>query len=67
MTSLTGPGGQFGAPACPPVDNRPRFRPHGPGASTDHVLREMAFVLHLTRSVRAAMTGREMRTSAKTD
>ncbi len=67
MTSLTGPGGRFGAPACPPVDNRPRFRPHGPGASTDHVLREMAFVLHLTRCVRAAMTERALCTAGRPD
>ena len=67
MTRHTGPRGRFGPSDCPPDDNRPRFRPHGPGAAAEGVLREMAFVFHLTHSVRASMTGPEMRTAARAD
>ena len=66
MTRHTGPRGRFGHPDCPPADDR-RFRPHGPGAAAEGVLREMAFVFHLTRSVRSDITGQEMRTAARTD
>jgi hypothetical protein len=65
MTRHTGPRGRFGSPDCPTADNRSRFRPHGPGASAEGVLREMAFVFHLTRSVRAAMTTPELSTAAR--
>ncbi len=55
MTSLTGPRGRFGPRNMPIADNRPRCQPHSPGAAAEGVLREMAFVLHLTRSVRTAI------------
>ncbi len=67
MTHHTGPGGRFGPSDCPPADHRPGFRPHDPGAAAEGLLREMAFVFHLTRSVRAAITGQEMRTAARPD
>ena len=67
MPRHAGPRGQFSPSACPPADNRPRFRPHALGAAPEEVLREMAFVFQMTRSVRAAMTGQEMRTAARPD
>jgi hypothetical protein len=66
MTGLTEPRGQLGLPNMPATDNRPRFRPHAPIAAAEGVLREMAFVLHLTRSVRAAMRG-ETRKATRPD
>ena len=67
MTHHTGPRGRFGRPDRPTAEDSHHFRPHGPGAAAEGVLREMAFVFHLTRSVRDAMTGREMRTAARPD
>ncbi len=65
MTRHTGPRGRFGPSRLTPAGNR--SRPHRPGAAAEGVLREMAFVFRLTRSVRAAMTGQEAWTAAKPD
>ncbi len=65
MTRHAGPREPFGPPDCPPADNRRSVRPHCSGASPEEVLREMAFVFHLTRSVRAAMTGPETWAAAR--
>jgi hypothetical protein len=67
MTGLTGPRGRFGPTNMPTADNRIRFRPHSPGPAAEGVLREMAFVLHLTRSVRNAMLGQETPQGSKPD
>jgi hypothetical protein len=67
MTRVTGPRGRFGPTNMPTADNRHRFRPNSPGAAAEGVLREMAFVLHLTRSVRATMTGQDTRRAARPD
>jgi hypothetical protein len=67
MIRLTGSRGRFGAPDCPPAENRPRFRPNGAGPAAESVLREMAFVLHLTRSVRTAMMGQEIAKATRPD
>jgi hypothetical protein len=67
MTRHTGPRGLLGPSDGPPADRRPRSRPHRPGATAEGVLREMAFVLHLARSVRAAMTGPEAWAATRPD
>jgi hypothetical protein len=56
MTRHDGPRGRFGSSDCPPADNRRRSHPHALSATAEGVLRQMAFVFHLARSVRAAMT-----------
>jgi hypothetical protein len=65
MTRHNGPRGRFGPSECPPADNRRRSHPDGLGASAEDVLRQMAFVFHLARSVRAAMTGQEAWVAAR--
>jgi hypothetical protein len=57
MTRHTRPRRRFRPSHCPPANNRPRYHPHGPGASAEDVLREMAFVFHLARSVKVAIMG----------
>jgi hypothetical protein len=59
MTRHNGHRGQFGPSECTPADNRRRSHPDGLAASAEDILRQMAFVFHLARSVKAAMTGQD--------
>jgi hypothetical protein len=59
MTRHTAPPGRFGPSDCSPADNRPRSDLNCQGALAEDILREMAFVFHVVRSVNASMTRRE--------
>jgi hypothetical protein len=65
MTRHSTTRGQFGPLDFPAADNCPCYRPHGPRTSAEDLLREMAFVYHLTRSVKAAMTDQGVRATTR--